>query len=202
MKIYNYTKIPISILSAVLKYAAKTVGLVLADLNNISIVVTDRYDCSWTYRGRNPIYYTKKRYLKLWGDGTLSEITSGNYSEPWLELNLGSCIFTKRFIGFYDSGRIKNEKVLRDFLEGAENIYKVAVHEFRHILDLRNKEIFDCSKKRHDDRPHEIRANMAMNLAVSRIDKTSKCSEIILNLGVALEEIYGVHKIVKLEKGV
>jgi len=77
----------------------------------------------------------------------------------------------------------------RDPLDLAEEIYRVAAHEWRHIRDKQMGRRFGNYRRRWEDRPHEKRAMRSEQKALKLKERKPEIQEAIIKLGIAIERI-------------
>jgi len=189
MKLFNHTKIPDQLLENLLYESAKAVGSIRTA--KVAIKVTENLGNCFAHRGFVYASYMKgeRRKNGKWRSRRLIDSDGG-----WLELNLGAWMNKREWIEWIknEQGEYFLSKTSLDPMEASENVYKLMAHEWRHIRDFQKGEKFGNYNKRHNDRPHERRANNSMEKAVRMIDKRQGCADAILALAIHLEQGKGV----------
>lgn len=166
MKLYNNTKIDDKLLYKVLYMAGKAVGSIRTQ--KVVIKVTSSVYGSSGHVNNSYGFY-REWYLK---------------SKPSQYLKYDKAIRS-------DGGFMFLKIPVRHWepLRLAEEVYRLASHEWRHIKDVQKKARFGDYNRNWKNRPHERRAMNSEKRAIRIKDKREDIQDAIIALGINIESI-------------
>ena len=195
MKLYNNTRLDTEILRKVLYRAAKAVGSVRTKEVVIKVTTSSRY-----LSGRVEGWWGGYYEWFLSGESapctTYSSDLHHSHRRSQRDDTKGRLVFSDggfMFLRIPVMGKY-NWPDYTDPLYLAEEIYRIAAHEWRHIRDKQKKKQFGQYNRRWANRPHERRAVNSANRALRLKDQRKDIQEAILDLALCVEAIRGAKK--------
>lgn len=182
MKLYNKTPINNDLLKRILTVASQAAGS--NSLNTIvTVTPTQGYSrCRVHGMAHNSAWVSD---TVLSGKSNRKITCSG-----WIQLFVPNTTAIRKWEAKLASWEKKNPWHY-DWLDLAEIVYSIAVHEWAHIKDYQNRVWHDPKQrtKRHDARPWEKTAIRCARSATKKIAKNSKKQDLIIELALELERL-------------
>lgn len=162
MRIFNRTKVDTAAIKAVLKAAKTAVG---SCPTGMAIRVSPGH---YIHGAAYNYFWVRRKFMGMrnsLGHGAHKlYVPCDGFFEIWLPIDRG------------------------DVLQTAEEFYKCAAHEMRHLRDFAKGLKFDSHRKRYLNRSHEKRAMATACRAAKRLVSRADWQEAVIALGLAIED--------------